>query len=222
MKVGILGRKVGMTRVYDDNGALVPVTVVDTSDCVITQVKLNEKDGYAAIQVGLGAKKPQNVNKAQQGHFKKAGTPAKAAMQEIRVASDEAIAHLKPGQALKLDMFQKGDKVDVVGTSKGHGFTGVMKRHNFSGAKSSHGVHEFFRHGGSMGANTWPGRIVKKKKMPGHWGDERKTVQNLEIVEVKADENLLLLKGAVPGSRKGLVFVQSAKKRPAPTDRQWV
>lgn len=222
MKVGILGRKVGMTRIYDENGALVPVTVVDTTDCVITQVKLNEKDGYAAIQVGLGARKPQNVTKAQQGHFKKAGTPAKAVVREIRVEAAESIAHLKPGQALKADMFQKGDKVDIVGTSKGHGFSGVMKRHNFKGAKATHGVHEFFRHGGSMGAGTWPGRIVKKKKMPGQWGNVRKTVQNLEIVEVKADENLLLVKGAVPGCRSGLVFVQSAKKRSAPADRSWV
>lgn len=221
MSVGIIGRKVGMTQVFDENGALVPVTVVDTSGCVITQVKTKENDGYSALQLAVGDKKPQNVNKALAGHYKKAGTPARALLKEIRVKGDEEIAHLKPGQELGVAMFQKGDRVDVIGTSKGRGFTGVMKRFGFAGKDAGHGTSKYFRHGGSNGSNTFPGRVLKNKGMPGHHGDSRETSQNLLVVDVRPEDKLLLLRGAVPGPKTGLLLVQIAKKRPLADKREW-
>lgn len=221
MRVGILGRKVGMTQIFDANGALVPVTVVDTTGCVVTQVKTKASDGYAALQVAIGERKPQNVSKAKAGHYKKAGTPARASLKEIRVTGDEEIAHLKAGQELAVSMFQKGDRVDVMGISKGRGFTGVMKRFGFSGKDAGHGTSKYFRHGGSNGSNTFPGRVLKNKGMPGHHGDSHETSQNLMVVDVLATEKLLLLRGAVPGPKTGVVVVQIAKKRPLAEKREW-
>lgn len=223
MKTGILGRKVGMTQVFDESGATVPVTVVDTSDCMITQIKGKQKEGYAALQLGIGTRKPQNVKKSQQGHFKKAGIPARARTKELRVGSEEEINHLKPGSPLSVEMFSKGDRVDVTGTSKGKGFAGVMKRHGYKGTKASHGVHEVFRHGGSIGATTSPGRVLKGVGMPGQLGNTQSTVQNIEVVEVRPKDKLLVLKGALPGSKSGIVLVRNAKKHPEPSEkRAWV
>lgn len=220
---GIIGRKVGMTEVFTESGALVPVTVVEVGDCTITQVKLKESDGYSAIQIGHGDKKPQNVIKARQGLFKKAGVKPKALLKEVRVDSDEEISHLKPGQVLSASMFAKGDFVDVMGTSKGRGFAGVFKRHNFKGPNASHGTHEYFRHGGSIGSNTYPGRVFKNLRMPGQMGNVQRTVQNVEVVDVDTKLNVILLKGGLPGSEDGLLVIRTATKKAAPKEaRAWV
>jgi len=223
MKMGILGRKVGMTQIFDENGMVVPITVIDTKDCVITQVKTKDTDGYNALQVGFGATKPQNVNKTTAGHFKKAGVPAKSLVKELRLKEKDNITHLKAGQALTAKMFEKGDRVDVIGVTKGKGFQGVMKRHGFHGADATHGVHEYFRHGGSIGTNTFPGRTLKNKGMPGQMGSKKRTVQNVQVVEVRENENLIFLKGAVPGFRsKSIVLIRTAEKaKKKPTERPW-
>jgi large subunit ribosomal protein L3 len=222
MSLGILGRKVGMTQIFDDNGALVPVTVRDTSECVISQVKTQDKDGYQALQVAVGGCKPQNVNKATAGHFKKAGVAAKKIRQELRLSSDTDMNTFKTGQTLNVGMFQKGDKVDVVGTSKGRGTQGVMKRWGFHGADATHGVSDYFRHGGSNGANTFPGKVIKNKGMPGRMGDVRVTTLNLKVLDVKETENLLLVKGTVPGHINSWVMVRPTNRKVAPTDRTFV
>jgi len=222
MALGILGRKVGMTQIFDDNGALVPVTVIDTTDCMISQVKTQDKDGYQALQVAVGNRKPQNVNKATAGHFKKAGMAAKSQRQEFRLDSTADITAFKAGQALTVGMFQKGDKVDVVGTSKGRGTQGVVKRWGFHGADATHGVSDYFRHGGSNGANTFPGRVIKNKGMPGRMGDVKTTTLNLKVLEVKEADNLILVKGAVPGHINSWVMVRPTNRKPAPTGRTFV
>lgn len=213
MRIGILGRKVGMTEVFDDKGALIPITVVDTSGCVISQVKTKELDGYTAVQLAVKDIKPQNVKKATAGHFKKAATKAKAFIKEIRLDDADDVAPLKAGTELNASIFQKGDLVDVVGTSKGRGFAGVMKKYNFRGKHATHGTHEYFRHPGSAGTKTFPGRIMKNKGMPGHMGDVKTTVQCLEIIDVKPEENLLFIKGGIPGSRHSNLMVRLAVKR---------
>ncbi len=216
MRIGILGRKVGMTQVFDDKGSLIPITVIDTTGCVISQIKTKDVDGYTAVQLAFGEVKPQNVNKADAGHFKKAGTKAKRFVEEIRLNDTDDVATLKNGTELSVSMFQKGDKVDIVGTSKGRGFAGVIKRFGFHGKDATHGTHEYFRHPGSAGTNTFPGRIMKNKGMPGHMGDVRSTVQSVTVMDVKPEQNLLFIKGAVPGSRTSKVMVRLAvKKSPA-------
>lgn len=219
MAIGILGRKVGMTQIFDESGALVPVTVIDTSDCLISQVKTQDKEGYQAIQVAVGSRKPQNVNKATAGHFKKAGFAAKSWRQEFRLATQEDVNQFKAGAALNVAMFQKGDKVDVIGTSKGRGTQGVVKRWGFHGADATHGVSDYFRHGGSNGANTFPGRVIKNKGMPGRMGNVRTTTLNLKVLDVKETENLLLVKGNVPGHINSLVMVRPTNRKPNPTGR---
>jgi large subunit ribosomal protein L3 len=221
MRLGILGRKVGMTQIFDETGGTVPVTVVDTTDCYITQVKTKETDGYAAVQVAFGDRKPQNVNKAKTGHFKKATVPARAMMKEIRVTPADDLSQLKAGQKLSGLMFAKGDRVDVIGVTKGKGFQGVMKRHGYHGADATHGVHEYFRHAGSAGTNTFPGRILKNKGMPGHMGDVQRTIKNIEVVQIHEKENLLLLRGALPGAKSGVLLIRLTKKaKSIPTDRK--
>lgn len=220
-KLGILGRKVGMTQIFDENGALVPVTVVDTTGCVITQVKTKDKDGYVAVQLGVGERKPQNVTKAKAGHFKKANTAAKAELHELRLADTDDVAALKLGAAINCTLFQKGDRVDVRGISKGKGFQGPMKRHNFAGKDAGHGTSKYFRHVGSIGMHTYPGRVFPGKKMPGHMGNETVTVQNVLVVDVKADENLIVLRGGIPGGKRSVVFVQTAVRKPMPADRKF-
>jgi len=219
MALGILGRKVGMTQIFDDNGALVPVTVIDTSECMVSQVKTKDNDGYQALQVSFENRKPQNINKSTAGHFKKAGVAAKRLVKEFRMSSTEDISNFKAGQALNVGMFQKGDRVDVVGTSKGRGTAGVMKRWNFHGADATHGVSDYFRHGGSNGANTFPGRVIKNKGMPGHMGDVRTTTLNLRVLDVKESDNLLFVKGNVPGHINAWVMVRPTNRRPAPAGR---
>lgn len=220
-RIGILGKKVGMTQIFDETGARIPVTVIDTSDCVISQVKTKDHDGYTALQLAIGPMKPQNVNKVKAGHFKKAGTTAKSMTKEVRLTDTDSIAHIKAGQPVSPSLFQKGDIVDVSGVSKGKGFQGVMKRHNFHGADATHGVHEYFRHGGSIGTKTFPGRVRKNKKMPGQTGRDNVTVPNLEVVDVRENENLILIRGAVPGFENRYVLIQNAIKKKAPKDRSW-
>jgi large subunit ribosomal protein L3 len=221
MKLGILGRKVGMTQIFGSAGELIPITVVDTNECFVAQVKTKDHDGYAAIQLAYGAHKPQNVTKARQGHFKKAGFQAKRHLKEIRFDDGADVTQFKAGQKLSPTMFAKGDRVDVQGKTVGKGFAGVMKRHGYHGADASHGVHEYFRHGGSNGSNTFPGRTLKLKGMPGHMGDVPRTIQNLEVVDVKPEEGLMFIKGAIPGCEDGFVVIRSTVKAPNPAGRTW-
>lgn len=222
MKYGILGRKVGMTQVFDENGGLIPVTVIDTTGCTITQVKTLDKEGYQAIQLSYGTRKPQNINKATAGHFKKAGVVAKPHLQELRFDDKTDLTTFKAGSAINAGVFQKGDKVDVIGTSRGRGFTGVIKRFGFHGGDATHGVSDYFRHGGSNGANTCPGRVIKLKGMPGQMGNVRFTAIGLKVQEVRDTENLILVRGSVPGPKNGLVTVRPSSRKPVPTERSFV
>jgi large subunit ribosomal protein L3 len=207
---GLLGKKIGMTQVFGADGTVVPVTVIQTGPCVVVQKKEAGRDGYEALQLGFGSRKAQRVNKPDQGHFKKAG---KGAFQVLREFRTEKIGEYELGQEIKAaDLFKSGDIVDVAGVSKGHGFSGVIKRWSFAGFPGSHGTHEYFRHGGSIGNRSYPGRVFKGKRMAGHWGDENVSVQNLEIVEVRAEENLVLIKGSVPGAQRGVVVIRRAAK----------
>jgi large subunit ribosomal protein L3 len=207
---GLIGKKVGMTQFYNADGNVVPVTVIETGPCVVVQKKETAKDGYSALQVGFGGKKIQRVNKSQRGHMAKAG---KGAFEVLREFRSEDVSQYQVGQEIKVgDLFKAGDLIDVAGVSKGHGFAGVIKRWSFGGFPASHGTHEYFRHGGAIGNRSFPGRVRKGKKMAGHWGNERISIQNLEIVAVQPDENLLLVKGAVPGAKRGVVIVRRAVK----------
>ena len=207
---GLIGKKVGMTQFYSAEGNLVPVTVVQTGPCVVVQKKESAKDGYNALQVGFGSKKSQRVNKPIQGHMAKAGKGAFAVLKEFRL---DDVSKYEVGQELKVsELFKVGDRIDVAGISKGHGFTGVIKRWSFAGFPGSHGTHEYFRHGGSIGNRSYPGRVRKGKKMAGHWGDEQVSIQNLEVVDIRAEQDLMLIKGAVPGAKQGIVIVRLAAK----------
>ena len=219
---GILGRKVGMTQIYNEDGVLIPVTVIDTSGCSITQVKHHDKDGYSALQLAVGTRKPQNINKAKAGHLKKANVAPKAFFQELRFADGTDMAGFKAGQELTPEMFEKGDKVDVSGITIGKGFAGVMKKYGFHGKPATHGTSKHFRHGGSIGTATYPGRVLKNKKMPSRMGNVLRTIQNIEVVEVRGEENLLILKGGIPGSKQGYVEIRSAIKKTLPSGRSWV
>jgi len=208
---GLIGRKVGMTQFYNAEGNVIPVTVIETGPCVVVQKKETAKDGYNALQVGFGSKKAQRVNKPMQGHMAKAGKGAFEVVREFRLAD---VSQYEIGQEIKVaDMFKTGDRIAISGTSKGHGFSGVIKRWSFAGFPGSHGTHEYFRHGGSIGNRSYPGRVRKGKKMAGHWGNEQVSVQNLEVVDIRPEENLMLVKGAVPGAKRGVVIVRSAAKR---------
>ncbi len=209
----IIGKKLGMTRVFSQEGNIVPVTVIEAGPCPIVQKKTKENDGYAALQVGFLKKKPTRVNRPLMGHFKKCGVGAFYILKELRV--DEVDSY-ELGQEIAVDIFQPGDFVDVTGTSKGRGFSGVMKRHGFRGAPGSHGTHEYFRHGGSIGSAADPSRTFKGKKMPGHFGNRKVTIQNIEVVEVRPEQNLIFLKGAIPGWRNGIVVIRQAKKGTIP------
>lgn len=222
MRLGIFGQKVGMTQIFDETGAAVPITVIDTKGCYITQVKTKQSDGYNALQLGFGTRKPQNVSKSQAGHFKKAGVAATARVQELRFNDSDDMTQFKPGQVLASTLFQKGDIVDVTGTSKGKGFTGVVKRYGWHGADATHGASKYFRHGGSNGTNTFPGRVLKNKGAPGHKGDVPRTVIGMKIVDVRDADNLIFVRGAVPGSKTGGVLIRSTNRKPAPTGRSWV
>ena len=207
---GLIGKKVGMTQFYNAEGNVVPVTVIQTGPCVVVQKKENPKDGYNALQLGFGSKKNQRVNKPEQGHMAKAGKGAFEVLKEFRL---DDVSQFQVGQEIKAtDVFKTGDRIDVSGTSKGHGFTGVIKRWSFAGFPGSHGTHEYFRHGGSIGNRSFPGRVRKGKKMAGHWGGEQISVQNLEVVDIRPENNLMLVKGAVPGAKLGIVLVRRAVK----------
>jgi len=207
---GLIGKKVGMTQFYNAEGNLIPVTVVQTGPCVVVQKKESAKDGYNALQVGFGSKKSQRVNKPIQGHMAKAGKGAFVVIKEFRL---DDVSMYEVGQELKVsELFKVGDRIDVAGISKGHGFTGVIKRWSFAGFPGSHGTHEYFRHGGSIGNRSYPGRVRKGKKMAGHWGDEQVSIQNLEVVDIRAEQDLMLIKGAVPGAKQGIVIVRLAAK----------
>ena len=207
---GLIGRKIRMTQVFGADGSVVPVTAIETGPCVVVQKKEMQKDGYNALQLGFGRRKNQRTNKPQQGHMGKAGKGLFEILREFRM---EEVSQYEVGQEIKLsDLFKAGDLVDVSGTSKGKGFTGVIKRWGFAGFPASHGTHETFRHGGAIGNRSYPGRVFKGKKMAGHWGNERISVQNLEVIEVRPEFNLLLVKGGVPGSNRGILLVQRAVK----------
>jgi large subunit ribosomal protein L3 len=202
---GILGRKVGMTQVFDDGGHAVPVTVVEAGPCRIAQVKTPEKDGYTAVQLAFG--EPKRVNQPTARHFAKAGVDPARYLVELRL---EDVGDYSPGSEITADVFEEGEMVDVVGVTKGKGFAGVMKRHNFGGLGASHGTERKHRSPGSIGGASTPARVFRGQKMPGHLGHERVTILNLKVIKVDADRNLMLIRGAVPGPRGGLVMVRSA------------
>ena len=206
---GVLGEKLGMTQVWDTENLLVPVTVIKAGPCVVTQVRNADTDGYDAVQIAFGAIDPRKVSKPRLGHFEKAGVTPRRHLAELRT-SDASSYEL--GQELTAETFESGQNVDVVGTSKGKGFAGVMKRHGFHGDSASHGSHKNHRKPGSIGACATPGRVFKGMKMAGRMGGVRQTTQNLKIYAVDADKGLLLIKGAVPGPRGGIVLVRTAVK----------
>ena len=209
MEKAIIGKKLGMTQIFTEDGRVEPVTVIEAGPCYVTQIKNKETDGYESVQLAFGEIKAKNVNKCQAGVFKKANVDAKRTLKEFRFND---ITKFTVGQEVKADMFSEGDIVDVTGTSKGHGFTGVIKRWNQQRLKMTHGVGPVHREVGSMGANSTPSRVFKGKKMPGHYGHETVTVQNLKVVRVDADRNLILVKGAIPGPRQSVVTIKSAVK----------
>jgi len=206
---GLLGKKLGMTQVWDENNKLIPVTVVEITPNVVTQLRTQEIDGYTAVQIAYGQIDPRKANKPATGHFAKAGVTPRRHLTELRT-SDAADYSL--GQELNVDIFAAGQLVDVVGTSKGKGFAGVMKRHNFKGVSSSHGSHRNHRKPGSIGASSTPSRVFKGMRMAGRMGGERVTVLNLKVHAVDLEKGLLLVKGAVPGARGRIVFVRNAVK----------
>jgi large subunit ribosomal protein L3 len=206
MTLGLVGRKVGMTRLFTDEGDAVPVTVVDVSNNRVTQIKTPEIDGYAAVQVTFGKRRPSRVTRPMAGHFAKAGTEAGSVLKEFAVSIEQA-AQLKPGATIGTDIFKVGQKVDVSGTTLGKGFAGVIKRHNFSSNRASHGNSVSHNKPGSTGQNQSPSKVFPGKRMPGHLGDVRSTAQNLEIVRIDAERQLLMIRGSLPGSKGGNVVV---------------
>lgn len=212
MSLGLLGKKLGMTHVYDaTTGKATPVTVVDVSDNQIIQVKTEETDGYTAVQVGLGNKRASRTNKAEAGHFAKNGAEPKYEVREFRVEGEAPAA----GTKLGAEQFANGQWVDVIGVTKGRGFAGVVKRYRFSGQRQTHGQ-MMHRRTGAIGCRLTPGRVWKNQRMPGHMGVDRRTVQNLQIVAARAEDSILLISGSIPGPKGGLVIVRPAKKKPAP------
>jgi large subunit ribosomal protein L3 len=206
---GVLGEKLGMTQVFDDEGRIVPVTVVQAGPCVVTQLKNQEKDGYSAVQIGFGQIDPRKVNKPRTGHFEKAGVTPRRYLVELR--ADDTTGY-ELGQEITADVFEAGQKIDVTGTSKGKGTAGVMKRHGFKGLSASHGTQRKHRSPGSIGGCATPGRVFKGLRMAGRHGNARTTVQNLTVHAIDAEKNLLLIKGAVPGPNGGVVLVRDAVK----------
>jgi large subunit ribosomal protein L3 len=216
MALGLIGKKLGMTQVFEKGGQLVPVTVIQAGPCTVMQKRtskpeqrkgVTKSEGYDALQLGFGEQKAQRLTKAEREHRKKAEKMV-AVLREFRAESDLAVgAEIKVG-----DLFKEGDVIDVTGVTKGRGYQGVIKRHNFSGFPATHGTHEYFRHGGSIGNRTHPGRVFKNKRMAGQMGNVRVTTQNLSIVGVRADDNVLLVKGAIPGAKNGLVIIRPAVK----------
>ena len=209
MQKGIIGKKIGMTQIFDEAGKVIPVTVVEAGPCVVVQKKTVENDGYAALQLGYGDVKVQRVNKPMKGHFDKADVACKKNLKEFRLDDCDS---LNVGDIVKADTFAVGDAIDVVGTSKGKGFAGAIKRHNQHRLKETHGTGPVHRQAGSMGACSSPSRIFKGKGMAGHMGAEQVTVQNLEIVKIDVENNLIAIKGAVPGPKGGIVYIVDSVK----------
>ena len=209
MQKAIIGKKIGMTQLFDEKGNVVPVTVVEAGPCVVSQKKTVETDGYEAVQIGFGDLKANKVNKPMKGHFAKGDVAPKKYLREFRLAD---ISVLNVGDIIKADTFAEGDKVDVVGTSKGKGTAGVIKRWNFGRLKESHGTGPVHRHAGSLGACSSPSRVFKGKKLAGHLGAERVTVQNLAVVKVDAENNIIAVKGAIPGPKGGIVTIADSVK----------
>ena len=209
MKKGIIGKKLGMTQIFAENGAVIPVTVIEAGPCVVTQKKTTEKDGYDAIQVGYEDVSAKHVNKPAKGHFEKAGVQAKKHLKEFRL---ENAASFNVGDVIAADTFAAGDKVDITGITKGHGYSGAVKRWGHHMLQATHGTGPIHRQVGSMGANSTPSRVFKNKKMAGQYGNEKLTVLNLEVVKVDAEKNLIAVKGAVPGARNGIVVLRNSVK----------
>jgi large subunit ribosomal protein L3 len=209
MQKGIIGKKIGMTQIFDETGKVIPVTVIEAGPCVVVQKKTVENDGYAALQLGYGDVKVQRVNKPMKGHFDKADVACKKTLKEFRLDDCDA---LNVGDIVKADTFAVGDSIDVIGTSKGKGFQGAIKRHNQHRLKETHGTGPVHRQAGSMGACSSPSRIYKGKGMAGHMGAEQVTVQNLEVVKIDAENNLIAIKGAVPGPKGGIVYIVDSVK----------
>lgn len=209
MKKGLIGKKIGMTQIFDENGKVIPVTVVEAGPCVITQKKTIENDGYEAVQVGFGDVKVNKLNKPMKGHFAKNDVAPKKTLKEFRL---EDCSALNVGDIIKADAFEAGEIVDVKGTSKGHGTAGAIKRWNFSRLRESHGTGPNARHQGSLGACSSPSRVFKDRKMAGHYGHETVTVQNLTVAKVDAENNLIAIKGAIPGPKGGIVVIADAVK----------
>mgnify|MGYP004470342679 FL=1 len=208
MKKGIIGKKIGMTQIFDEKGNVIPVTVIEAGPCVVAQVKTEETDGYNAIQLGFGEIKDKHINKPEAGHFAKAKLANKKHLREFKV---EGIENYKVGDEIKADVFEAGEKIDVQGTSKGKGFQGVIKRHGQHRGPMGHGS-MYHRRPGSMGSTSTPGRVFKGKKLPGHMGRVTVTIQNLDVVRVDMDKNVILVKGSVPGPKGAILKVKSAVK----------
>ena len=211
MMKGIIGKKLGMTQIFNENGVRVPVTVVQAGPCTVLALRTQEKDGYAALQLGFGTRKAKNVSKAVRGHLRAAGrqdTPPMT-IREIRLDADPEVA---PGETVRADIFAADEYVDITGRTKGRGYQGVIKRHNFGGGRATHGG-GWLRRTGSIGMCVNPGRVYKGRKMPGQMGNVQRTVQNLQVVAVRPEENIMLVKGAVPGPNNGLILVRSACKK---------
>lgn len=206
---GIIGRKIGMTQVFEESGKVVPVTVIEAGPCPIVQLKTQERDGYQAVQLGFGKRKENRTNRPRQGHFAKANVEPTRVLREFRVKS---LADVSVGNVVDASVFSEGELVDVSGTSKGHGFTGVVKRWRFGGGKKSHGGEQDLRRPGSIGASATPSRVFKGKRMAGRHGAKRHTVQNLPVIQADAERNLLVVKGAVPGPTNGLLLIRKASK----------
>ena len=203
----MIGKKLGMSSLFTNEGRFVPITVVQLGPCIVTQIKTTETDGYNALQIGFEEKRSERVNKPMQGHFKKSGGTCYGHLREVAVDNPQEFSL---GQSITVDMFKVGDRVDVVGTTKGRGFAGVIKRHGFHGGRKTHGSHSH-RIPGSIGCSAWPAKVIRGKKMPGQYGNDRQTVSNVEIVGIRPKENLILLKGSVPGAKSGLVAVLKPK-----------
>jgi large subunit ribosomal protein L3 len=211
VSIELLCRKIGMTQIFEESGQAIPVTVLEASPNLVVQKKTAEKDGYTALQLGFGDRRPSGADKAQQGHFKKAGVAPKRHLAESRISAEDAQGY-EVGQEIKVEIFEKGQRIDVTGTSKGCGTSGVIKRHGFSIKRRTHGTHENFRHGGAIGAGSYPGRVFKGMKMPGRMGNARVTTTNLKVARVDVERGLLFVNGAVPGHNNAIVRVRQSVK----------
>ncbi len=209
---GILGRKLGMTQIFDESGTVMPVTIIEAGPCFVTQVRTPERDGYSAIQLGWGEVKPKRLTRGQLGHLRKRDLPPLRYLREIRI-SEEELSQYSEGQQITVEIFEPGEYVDVTGMSKGRGFQGGVKRHGFGGGPKTHGQSDRHRAPGSIGSGTTPGRVYKGTRMAGRMGNHRVTVQNLQVVQVYPERNLIAVRGAVPGPKNGLVIIRTARKK---------